>query len=85
VCQCCEFSLEFDELSDRHLGADGVDGKHKVAETNRACQAQQVHAAEGVEHVVSLDEVVVNTTVEVCIGSETAIDAEARVLSLVFS
>jgi hypothetical protein len=36
----CEFSLEFDELSDGHLGADGVDGEYKVAETNRAGQSK---------------------------------------------
>jgi hypothetical protein len=34
----CEFFLEFDKLSDGHLGADGVDGEYKVAETNRAGQ-----------------------------------------------
>ena len=81
----CEFSLEFDELSDGHLGADGVDGEYKVAETNRAGQSKQVHATQGVEHIISLDEVVINTPGEVCIRSESVEVAEARVLSMVFS
>jgi hypothetical protein len=67
---CCEFSLEFDELSDGHLGADGVDGEYKVAETNRAGQPKEVHATQGVEHIISLDEVFINTSGEVCIGSK---------------